>query len=147
MSQLVLGAPPHLSDPSGRGHVWFTDPPGIVDRFTTPAVDAGLVDWLIGPVTAALRARFPKARWGFLHDWRSVQTYDIRARPKLVAWGLELGKPRVARVTIVIEREAPALLRMACQAGVVPFAIAGIPMEVRHDFDEQVAKLGLRLAR
>jgi hypothetical protein len=148
MAPQLLGARPHLSDPSGRAHVWFTDPPGIVDCVTGPALDVGMVDWLIGPATDALRERFPSGpAWTFLHDWREVRTYHITTRPKLVAWGLTLGKQRVGRITVVIDRDASSILRMACQAGVLPFALAGIPMQIHHDFDAQVKALGLRLAR
>ena len=95
----VLGCPPHLSDPSGLLHVWFTRPNGILDSLTGPHMSNALVAWLTGPATEQMWQRF--GRNGppliFIHHWARARSYDLAARARLVTWGLSMGvKPSTA---------------------------------------------------
>lgn len=63
------------------------------------------------------------------------RSYDLTARAKLVAWRLGLGRSMVHSISIGLSLETPAMAHMACHAGVLPFAMAGITMTVEEDWE------------
>jgi hypothetical protein len=118
----------------------------MVDALSAPHMSNDMVHWLTGPATDGMRALQvgTPAPLIFIHDWRVARTYDLKARANLVAWGLSMGAKAVHSITIVLRPDAPAMVKMACHAGVVPFAVAGIKMTVEDDFNAAVARLGVR---
>jgi hypothetical protein len=125
---------PHLSDPQGRWHAWLTEPAGVYD-ISMPGVHMSddFHTFMAGPVTARADEVFGTTRrLLFLHDWRHVSTYSITLRSKLVKWGLShYGRTRVENITALLADDAPALVRMACHAGVTLMAVGDVPMSVR----------------
>ncbi|MBI5495109.1 MAG: hypothetical protein HY904_08770 [Deltaproteobacteria bacterium] len=145
MKPILLGVPPHRSDPTDGLHVWLMDPPGVLDCASAAHMSGGMVQWLTGPATEDLPHIFGKStQLAFVHDWRRVRSYDLSARARLVAWGLQMGPRVVKSILILLSPESPAMVRMACHAGVVPFAMAGIKVSVDESGDYALATLGAR---
>lgn len=147
-AQKVMGRPPHLSDPSAIMYVWFTQPPGMVDSLGATHMDHKAVAWLTTTATDAMWARYgrPAPPIVFVHHWANARSYDLAARARLVTWGLTMGPKAIHSINIVLGPHSPAMVRMACSAGTVPFALAGITMGVEENLAATVSRLGLRAA-
>src|SRR5262245_12579776 len=129
------------------GYAWWRDPAvlvtqAIVDRGTLDAAKAvqGFIDDALEHAAADV-----KRAGGLLvlHDWRTVETYDGAGR----SYYLERmrARPRdYLRHTITVVRDG-AFFRIAVgMANLVARVTAHAEVELAHDVDAAVAKLGIR---
>lgn len=140
--------PPHFADPTGGFCAWLTSPVGVVTRLR-PGVrlTLAMAEYLTSVVEAAIEAE--RRRTGtlaavYLHDWGEAGGHDASTRPALVAWGMGLGRARVAEIAFVAGASLPRVSRMAMEVASVSLSLAGIPTRLHKTCADAVAACGLR---
>jgi hypothetical protein len=143
--------PPQFADPTGQFCAWLTSPVGVVTRLR-PGVrlTLAMADFLTGviePAIEAERARTGRQAAVYVHDWGEAGGHDASTRPVLVAWGMGLGRARVAEIAFVAGATLPRVSRMAMEVASVSLSLAGIPTRLHKTCADAVAACGLRPLR
>lgn len=139
---------PDLERP-GVIRVWlFEDSATMVEQTLGSALNDEVVKFLTGDVEAALQRRWiSKGRAvRYLHDWRSVVTYEAAARERLIEWG-KVSKAHTADVAICLSREASTFIRIAAVTGVAVLRMLRIPISVVDDLEPLLTPLKSRSGR
>lgn len=132
-------APAHV-DPASGASVWFLDPPVVVTRPKTAAIDRPLARYLVDALQTQTAERYGRSDgWWMLHDWSNATTYTREAREELMEWALRNTNRRV-RIGIVRPRSGP-LLEHAVAMAQATLTLARYPLVITPSLED-----GLRLA-
>ncbi|MBL8919351.1 MAG: hypothetical protein JNJ54_10850 [Myxococcaceae bacterium] len=133
---------------AGVIRVWlFDDSATMVDQCLGPSMNDEVVSFITGEVEAELQRRWiSKGRAvRYLHDWRSITTYEAHGRERLIEWG-KVSKAHTAEAAICLSRSASAFIRIAAVTGVAVLRMLRIPISVVDDLEPLLAPLRSRRA-
>lgn len=139
---------PDLLAPQGRLACWFTEPAGVLARFTEPTrASQDDVRWLLGPALEAALCRFPEQRaLPFVLDLGHITAREPSIRKLLLSNAGKL-RHRFSRTLVVTPRGDGPLAAMALQAGAALLRGVGVQIEFVPSLERALERAGLRLAQ
>ena len=125
---------------------WITDPPGMVNQVTYGSrVTAKVALDMTIEVDRAMRARWPRKKYIYVHDFSRAVGYDEEAVRILVEWGKN-SMNDVAAIVVVVGTQHSELEKVGVYSGKIALKIFGVPMEISESIDETIKRYGIRPA-
>lgn len=143
MRVLPFSRRPDLEHPQGLVRVWFFDvQAAVVDEVTSPIITEEVARFLAERVESECQRRYVSLgrKVRYIHDWRGCQSYETKARDRLIAWG-RVAHPHSELVTVCLSSTVSPFMRIAGVTGVGLLRMARVPIELVFDLDERIADL------
>lgn len=136
MTPLFEAAPTILDAACGMRAWLFEAGPTMVGQSTQEHFSLGCAHFLTERVEAEVQRRWVTKgqRVRFVHDWRSVRTYDASVHAALVQWGRS-SFPHTQHVAIALSNRASMFVRIAVTTGLGALRLLRMPIEVVDDLE------------
>ncbi len=140
------GVKPDYSDERIGVYCWFTEPAGILYRYSPGLyIDETVATLVSTTCDAMLHKRFPETkRLQYVHDFSDAGGYSTKARQILVEWGRRV-RGDVLR-TVMIAPPTNAFIRMGISAGVAVLRVLGGDVSVYDTLAEAIKAYEIRPA-
>ena len=135
--------PPGIENLAIGTRIWFFDASAtVVNQSVVPVMSKVLFQFLWERVEREVKRRWLPAgrKVRYVHEWSSIDTYEMDARHALIAWGKET-KPHSSGTLIKLSDEASPFLRIAAMTGANFVSLAGGKVSVVKDLRAVYAEL------
>jgi hypothetical protein len=137
VTQPLFAAPPTLSDePTGMRAWLFDEAHTVVTQSTQVHFSQACAHFLTRLLEAQLQERWVRRGFSvrYVHDWRSVESYEASTHPAIIEWG-RVSLAHTGHVALALSPRASVFLRVGVTAGVRALRVLRMPIEVVEDLE------------
>jgi hypothetical protein len=127
-----------MVDPVSGFRAWFIDANfTAVTQATGPMMSKAAANFLIGPFDAEVKRRWINHKVRFVHDWRTLSTYEPETRGMLIDWARG-NEAMTAYGGIALSDRASIFARIALTTAVGALRVFRVNVESLDDRINQV---------
>jgi hypothetical protein len=129
-------APTLVDDATGMRAWCFDEKRIFVSQSTAKHFSPACADFLTLTAEVEIQRRWVqgKQRVRFVHDWRSVESYDAAVHPAVVQWG-RASLAHTEHVAVALSPKASMFVRIAVTTGIGALRLLKMPIEVVEDLE------------
>lgn len=126
---------PQMDCLDGLIKLWFCEPAGVIIKYCKPDQPwpLELSHFISTKIWPCLQRQFPESQdYYFIYDLQKTPQMAPGSAKHMVEWAKQI-RPQVKSVVIVLDNNAPMLMKMATTVGETGLRLAGVNFKVVYD--------------